>query len=179
MLAMTSYAISQPWRQTLLLISGVRTGDAILLAFILLGMGTLVEHYAFWFYLIEKAGALYLLWIGILACITQKPLAERKVTLKNTTAFLAGFSTGIANPKALLLYITVLPAMLDIANLGAAQIFYAWVIMIATYTLTSIVLYGSASKTRAFLKNDTWRNYFQKTMGAIMIMVALFALFVR
>lgn len=176
MLAMVSHAISQPWKKTLLLIAGVRAGDALLLGSVLLGMAVLIKDYVFLLQLLQLGGAFYLLWIGFSLCRKHGTLPAKSAR-GHKAAFWAGFTTGIGNPKSFLLYLTVLPAMVNLADLRPEETAFVWITLICCYSLISLALFGSASKLRVFLQNDSWRGHFEKGFGAVMIAVALYTIF--
>lgn len=84
-----------------------------------LGLGAIVEQSIIVYTAIKVIGAGYLVWLGIQAIRHRKGFAvdrldERHVTpLPLRTAARQGFAVGVSNPKAFIIFASVLPQFID------------------------------------------------------------------
>lgn len=96
-------------------VAGMNLATLVWFAAAALGLGTLVHAFPLAFRWLAVAGGLYLVWLGgssIWAGLRRAPEAHAPETA-GRSAFRDGFLVQLANPKALLFFIGVLPPFLD------------------------------------------------------------------
>ena len=126
-------------RYGLLTSFGIVCGDYVYIAVALLGLTALSDNAGKVFALIPYIGAVYLLYLG-LALIFASQNAEFKQTRgrrNHLASFFAGFLTTIGNPKAILFYLSLFPALIDLSHLTRWDV--VWVYCIVTVTIFSVM----------------------------------------
>ena len=96
----------------LLTVAGAATGNALLLAFIALGLGWILQMSADVFDTLRWIGAVYLIWLGIQA---WRHAGEKTQALAPAAHVHArrGFIVALTNPKTIAFYTAFLPQFLD------------------------------------------------------------------
>ena len=93
-------------------------GLLVILILVAVGLGTIVERSAEVFLAIKFIGAAYLIWLGIQAIRHRKEFSVARLTdehgsLPLFTAARQGFVVGFSNPKAFIIFASVLPQFVD------------------------------------------------------------------
>ena len=96
---------------------GHAVGNYAVAACVALGLGTLLERSALLFTTVTLAGALYLIWLGIQAIRHRESLATAMTSVTaprhGWRVLLDGFTVGVTNPKAYILFGALLPQFVD------------------------------------------------------------------
>jgi threonine/homoserine/homoserine lactone efflux protein len=96
---------------------GHAAGNYAVAACVALGLGTLLERSAQLFIAVKLAGALYLIWLGIQAIRHRESLAAAMTSVTaprhGWRVLLDGFTVGVTNPKAYILFGALLPQFVD------------------------------------------------------------------
>jgi threonine/homoserine/homoserine lactone efflux protein len=96
---------------------GHAVGNYAVAACVALGLGTLLERSALLFTAVKLAGALYLIWLGIQAIRHRESLATAMTSVaaprRGWRVLLDGFTVGVTNPKAYILFGALLPQFVD------------------------------------------------------------------
>ncbi len=137
-------SLSQGFSAGIVTSVGIVVGDYVFIVLAILGLAGLAQHYADIFQLIRYAGAFYLVYLGIAILRTpDRPLSKPTASLAGYSAdFFTGLLTTLSNPKAILFYLSLFPAFLDLAavdsvdiaiilaittaSVGGVMVFYAW-----------------------------------------------------
>lgn len=117
----TSRAISLGRRSAMWIVLGNALGGLVLLAFVLAGLGAVVEASAELFMAVKVVGACYLFWLGVSALRSARspsvhePPATADVPGRTswTRSVRQGFLVGVANPKSIVSLMAVLPQFVD------------------------------------------------------------------
>ena len=143
------------WR-TLPMLSGLVLGDLIYLVLAVGGLAVLAKAFAGTFIVIKLAGACYLGWLAFKFWTTGiKPSEALPEKSGNDTiaSFLGGLAVTLGNPKAIVFYMAITPAVIDIHSVTPVRLAVLAVI-------TAGVLYGvltpyvaMAARARSALKN--------------------------
>jgi threonine/homoserine/homoserine lactone efflux protein len=116
-----SRAVALGRRAAVLTVVGNAAGVYVQVVLVALGLGAVVERSVLAFTAIKLLGAAYLVWLGIDAIRHRRNLAaalDATDTVKSRgSVFRDGFLVGIANPKAIVFFASVLPQFVE---LGAA-----------------------------------------------------------
>jgi len=133
--AVIARAVSGGFKSAVPLAFGVAVGDILWPLVALLGVSYLVSWYADILVLFRYGAALLLALMGLALIRFPNSLmaADSKLTKPGMMAgFLAGFAAVIANPKASLFYMTLLPNFFDFNRINGAD-------MVAICTVSFIV----------------------------------------
>lgn len=109
-------ALSEGRRSALATVLGNAAGCYVVAAAVALGVGTAVQQSAVLFTAVTLAGAAYLVWLGIAAIRKRGSTAGLTKELSSRSqrrALRDGFVVGVANPKAFVLFASVLPQFVD------------------------------------------------------------------
>ena len=116
-------ALAHGRRTALASVAGNVAGVQVVAISVALGIGTLVQRSDQVFTIVKLGGAVYLVWLGVQAIRHRHALsAAMEVATAPRSAWKAaaeGFTVGVANPKAYVLFAAVLP---QFANQAAGHV---------------------------------------------------------
>ena len=116
-------ALAHGRRTALASVAGNVAGVQVVAISVALGIGTLVQRSDLVFTVVKLAGAGYLVWLGIKAIRQRRSLADAMLVAaaprSGWRAAAEGFTVGVANPKAYVLFAAVLP---QFANQAAGHV---------------------------------------------------------
>ncbi len=97
---------------------GNSSGLLVILVLVAFGLGTIVQQSETVFLLIKFVGATYLIWLGIQAIAQRKKFSVVRIgqnggSMSALTAARQGFVVGFSNPKAFIIFASVLPQFVD------------------------------------------------------------------
>ncbi len=159
-------------RQAGLVASGVVGGNVMWAATAVLGLGVLLAVAPTLFVLLKIAGALYLVWLGVmfirgarLPPVTAEDSADGG---GRVASWARGFVTTLANPKAAIFYASVLAAALPsspgwVLILGTVVM----VALVATAWFTLVVLVLSTAKASASFRRH--KALVEGSFGSILV----------
>jgi threonine/homoserine/homoserine lactone efflux protein len=152
--AIVARALGSGFRPTFFMGLGLILGDMIYLTAVILGLALIAQTFTTTFMLIKIAGALYLgviawkLWTAGLLPTTIEP----RPAAGAATSFLSGLFVTLGNPKTMLFYVALVPALIDLGTIGLRE--YG-VLLTATFVVLLIVLVpymALASRARLLLR---------------------------
>lgn len=150
---------------------GIVFGDYIFIILSLYGLSTLAATMESLFILIKYAGAFYLAWLGFKLILTKhsavevRPIAE----LSLLSNFIAGLATTLSNPKAILFYLSIFPAFINMQNVTIVEV---WKLLLVTTIAVGSVMAAyayAASKANLIFKSSNATKTLNLTAGSIMI----------
>ncbi|MBO0788810.1 MAG: LysE family translocator [Actinobacteria bacterium] len=110
-------ALAHGRRTALASVLGNVTGVQVVAVSVALGVGALVQRSALAFTVVKLAGAAYLVWLGVQAVRHRRSLGAALEAGPGRAggwrAVAQGFTVGVANPKAYVLFAAVLPQFAD------------------------------------------------------------------
>lgn len=157
---------------------GIIAADYIFILAAMLSLGVLAEQLGDLFAVVKYACGLYLIWLGITTWRT------RDTSIGDTGArsgswfasFSSGFLITFGDPKAILFYMGLLPAFVDMATV--TWIDFLIVMAAATITIATIKLsYAYLSdRARALLENNRARVLMNGLGGGVLTAIGVFLL---
>ena len=99
--------------------AGVAIGDVVWLTFAVLGLSALAQAFHGVFEAVKYAGAAYLLWLAWkmwTAPVAAHALEINAAREKPLRLFLGGLAVTMGNPKVMVFYLALLPALVDVAG---------------------------------------------------------------
>ncbi|MGH1485173.1 MAG: LysE family translocator [Cellvibrionaceae bacterium] len=157
----------------LVAVAGIVTADLIFLLLVVYGLQVIAESVGFLFTTIKYIGGLYLIWLGI-SLWRSKPKSlsipsapSKRVSYK--ASWISGLIITLSNPKAILFYMSFLPAFVDIPSLTTADIIL--VSFIVCTVIGSVMFFYAFStwKTQHIIKNKASGNLTKKIAGGLMV----------
>lgn len=153
-------------------VAGMNSATLVWFAGAALGLGVLVATFPLAFQLLAVGGALYVAWLGIKS-IRSAVAGERgpthAIVRPGPSAWMDGFVVQIANPKALLFFVAVLPPFLDVKRPMVPQL-----VMFAVATIgmdvISMSAYGLSGAALAARMNEPgFRRAFGIGVGILLL----------
>ena len=156
--AVIARSVSGGFKSAVPLAFGVAVGDVLWPLVAVLGVAYLVSIYADILILFRYVAAILLILMGMaLVRWPNKVLSENsKLTKPGMLAgFLAGFAAVIANPKASLFYMTLLPSFFDFTLITPVDMVAICVISFVVPFSGNLMLAGFVGRMRVFLASPS------------------------
>lgn len=170
-MAVIARALADGMAATIPHIMGIVVGNMIYLLASIYGLAWIAQQMGQTFLLIKILGGAYLIYLGIRLWRSDGKIA----TLKNRQpkTVMATFFTGLmitaSNPKAILFYLAILPAILDLGAINLASLLP----VMAINSLVLVLIVGGysaiASKVRQLFTNAGAMKRLNKGAGSVMI----------
>ena len=159
-------------RKTFSFVSGATIGFTLLLLFIGLGFYKIINLYPFFLKYLAGAGSLFIIYMGYLIA-TSKP--ELNIEEQRQPTFIQGFLMQWLNPKA---WIACVAGVSIFSNPDENITFFTFsaiYFLVCYLSLFSWSILGD--KVTIFLNSEFRLNIFNKLMGGLLIVTALFLLY--
>jgi threonine/homoserine/homoserine lactone efflux protein len=166
-----SKAITEGYKQAIPVIIGVIFGDLFFLLLVIYGLSAIAALFNLLFLAIKYAGALFLIGLGIKLWRTMPNSSHTRETRAHAEKynFLVGLSITLGNPKVILFYLALLPAMIDVTALSGIDVIV--VVCVVSVILGSVLLIYAycASRASRMLDSPNVKNGINKIAGGMMI----------
>jgi len=173
MIYLVSRSISQGWRAAVVSLFGVVAAFLLHMTAAALGLTALFLAVPIAYEALKWAGALYLFWLAWQALKPgARSLFEPRLLPAHSSAtlFRMGFLTCALNPKAAMLYLSILPQFVSPANgpvlaqslvLGTTQIFIS-------FSCNLVVALSAAGISGWFARKPAWMSTQRYFMGSVL-----------
>jgi threonine/homoserine/homoserine lactone efflux protein len=173
-LASVSKAISESFTASLCLIGGLVLGDIIFLLLAIFGLSAAAKLLGGLFLFIRITGGIYLVFLGVrIISVNAQINFKGKKDKNRLQTFLGGFIVTMGNPKPILFYASVLPAIINFNEVKPLEVF----IMVILIALVSFIVLGTysyiASLSNKFNISGKRYKRINQTAGVIMIIAGL------
>lgn len=179
--AVVARSIAAGFGQGLITISGIVAADLLFIVLAVYGLAEVADWLGGLFAVVKYACGAYLIWLGI-ASLRSRPTETDLPELRSSkgySSFLAGLTITLGDPKAILFYMGLFPAFVDLAHVSIADTL--------TIMLVAILLVGGVKTSYAYLAhrakrlfaNIRLRRRLDRLAGGILIVTGLFILFSR
>ncbi len=155
---------------------GILVGDFIFILFAVYGLWSIAESMHNLFVLVKYLGAAYLISSGILLWKAESKSDEIEgiKELSWRSNFMCGLLITLGDPKAILFYMSFLPAFLDFSRVS---VFDVGIIMAMVTIALGCVKGGYAfmgDKTRTLFQSPQARKMMNLTAGSVMVCTGIF-----
>ncbi len=169
--AVVARALSTGFRRTVPIIGGLIIGDIIYISAAIGGLAALATTFGEVFIVVRWLGAAYLIYLAIRLWRSRPehaPDATARPRGSAVQVFLAGLSITLGNPKVMVFYLALLPALIDLRTVGLAE--YLAMIGIVAVVLTVVIgAYAAlAGRARTFLASPGRRKVLDRIAGSVM-----------
>ena len=169
--AVIARTFSSGFSRGLMMIIGITLGDYIFILLALFGLSVISEIMGTTFLIIKYASAAYLIWLGV-SLIKSKATAEDIKASKESslvTNLATGLMINLGNPKAIVFYIGLFPAFIDVNQVVTVDVMA--IMGVATLAFGSVNICYSLLAVRAkrMLKSPNASSLINKTAGIIMV----------
>ena len=163
--------LSQGFAAGVVTSAGIVAGDYVFIVLAISGLATLAQHYADLFLYLKYAGAAYLIYLGVKTVLTKNlaPAKSASGMARHSTNFIAGLLTTLSNPKAILFYVSLFPAFLDLSVVSAVDIGLIMAITTLSVGGVMVVYAWLAARSGALLKSTDATRYLRWGAGTVLI----------
>ena len=152
--ALVARGLGSGFRATFPMALGIALGDLIYLTGAVLGLAYVAQAFGAVFLALKYAGAAYLLYLAVRFWTGSAGLGAIKAERAEggMASFLSGLTLTLGNPKVMVFYLALLPALVDLAQVTLAD--YLVLTGLTLSILLGILLpyLALASRTRALLE---------------------------
>lgn len=135
---------------------GLMMGDVILITVAAFGLGLLAQRYSEALLVLKWGAIIYLLYLAW--CYWRRApvslASDNKPLFRKRSAFAAGLAMSVGNPKALTLYLVLLPAAISLENMSLTS----WGLQLVPVTLAIMLLFGGACILFAAWVRQLWQS---------------------
>jgi threonine/homoserine/homoserine lactone efflux protein len=120
--AMVARVLTSGLKDVLPFLAAMWIGEAVWLTLAVAGMAAVADRLGQLFVLLRYAGAAYLVWLAIRMWFAPPAIEDRQrfAPQRPWKMFGAGLAVTLGNPKIMVFYLALLPAIVDIAHVGMA-----------------------------------------------------------
>lgn len=168
--AVVARALGQGFRTAYPMAFGLMLGDLLYLSAAILGLAYVAQTFGYVFMAIKYAGALYLIYLawGLWKSGMKIDVGTEKKPLDGFKCFLSGLTLTLGNPKTMLFYLGIAPAVIDLAKVGVPEFAE---LAIATFLVLLVVITPYmmlAGKARDWLAQPKKMQALNRTAAAFM-----------
>ena len=131
--ALVGQSLGGSTRASMFFLFGLSLGDVTYLTVAVVGLATIAQTWAGALLVIKALGGAYLIYLAYRFWTTDVTVSEvrSRRDRSNGAAFMAGYVITIGNPKTVIFYLALAPAVLDMGAVTAMGWFYLSLITIA------------------------------------------------
>jgi threonine/homoserine/homoserine lactone efflux protein len=150
--ALVGRALGTGARRTMPMLFGLAFGDVFFLTLAVAGLAFIAKTFATAFLAIKIAGACYLLFLAYrfwTSGIEIREITKSPGRREGFASFLAGFAVTMGNPKTIVFYMAILPAVMDLetVDLPGYLVLVLLTFLVLFVVLTPYVLLASRART--------------------------------
>jgi len=171
--AVVACALSTGLRKAALMIVGIIIADICFILLAIYGLSAMAMAFEPVFLVLKYVGAVYLLWLGI-RTLRAAPTKANVTTMPATPqsafgSFSSGFLITLGDPKAVLFYLSLFPAFVDLAHLNLTDT--VTIMLIATLAIAGVKGAYAYLATHAlgFFANNNYPHYINHVAGSVLI----------
>jgi threonine/homoserine/homoserine lactone efflux protein len=170
-LSVIARTFSSGFSRGLMMIIGITLGDFLFILLALFGLSIISEIMGTAFLFIKYTSAAYLIWLGIYLLKT-KVTAENIQESKESSLFtnlLTGLMINLGNPKAIIFYVGLFPAFINVNQVTTYDVFSIMFVASIAFGSVNICYALLALRAQKMLKSKSASSIINKTAGAMMI----------
>lgn len=176
-LVVVARSLQGGFRQGAITSLGIVAGDYVYIVLSVFGLVALANAMGNFFVWVQYLGAAYLMFLAVQIAVAPsskeryKPLASRASSFAN---FMAGLLTTLSNPKAILFYLSFLPAFLDLTSVSVFDLIV--VLAIALVSVGGVMLGYAylAVKTQSLSKSTSSQTWIRRLSASLLVLSAIF-----
>ena len=174
--AVLARSVSGGFQSSVPLVLGVALGDLLWPLVALMGVSYLIFIYSDILIIIRYVASIILILMGLVLVIRSKNLFGEVSSITTTGVWVgntAGFSAVLANPKASLFYMTLLPNFFDINKINYVDIFLICCLSALVPMVGNLMLAGALGKMRSYFSSSSVIVKMNIFSGVALIIVGL------
>lgn len=174
--ALVARVLAGGYKQAWPLAMGVAVGDIFWSMLAALGMGWVASSFGGAMVVLKAVAAIFFLWLGvtIIRSAGHEVSGDRKLTRPGVWAgFVAGLIVILANPKAILFYMGVLPGFFDLSQLTIPDVIAIGVASFMVPLVGNLGLAYFIDRARRLLSSPSALKRMNLAAGGLLILVGL------
>lgn len=174
--ALVARVLAGGYKQAWPLAMGVAVGDIFWSMLAALGMGWVATSFGGAMVILKAVAAIFFLWLGvtIIRSAGHEVSGDRKLTRPGVWAgFIAGLIVIMANPKAILFYMGVLPGFFDLSQLTIPDVIAIGVASFMVPLVGNLGLAYFIDRARRLLSSPSALKRMNLAAGGLLILVGL------
>lgn len=175
-MAVAARSISSGFKHGVIVIAGIVAGDFLFILLAVFGLSAIAEMMDGLFHIIKYIGAAYLICFGIILWRAKIKTVELEGIEEDSllSSFLCGLFITLGDPKAILFYMSFLPAFIDLSVISIADVGIILTTVIASLCCTKLIYALMADKSRLLFKNREAKKGINITAASVMIVTGIF-----
>lgn len=177
--AVVARSLRSGFRQALFMVAGIVVADCLFIAMAIASLTLVAVNAQPLLGWIKYAGAAYLIWLGLASFRPAPAAAPANERLAGASGFAAGLLITLADPKALLFYIGILPAFVEVTQVTPLDV----LLFVVVVTLVVGGVKGSyaylAHAAKRWFDNPRVRHRLEMAGGVLLLGTGLFLLAYR
>ncbi len=175
--AVVARSIASGFKQSLFMVGGIVAADFLFILLAIYGLAEVAESMDRLFVFVKYACGAYLIWLGVsllrLRAVASVP-ETRKVS--GYSSFLGGLLITLGDPKAILFYMGLFPAFVDLSTVSVADTVI--IMLVVTLVVGGVkALYAYlADRAKLLFENARIRRKLDIAAGVVLISTGLFLL---
>lgn len=155
--AMVARGLGSGFRATLPMALGIALGDLVYLTAAVLGLAFIAKTFGLVFLVFKYAGAAYLLFLAFKFWTAGVGLEKVEAQRADgpVASFLSGLMVTMGNPKVMVFYLAILPAIIDLASVTFADYLVLMALTSAIILMILLPYLALATRTRALLQTPS------------------------
>lgn len=153
--ALVARVLTSGWRNVLPFLAAMWLGEAVWLSLAVWGLAAIAQTLHGIFVLIKYAGAAYLLYLAWRMWFAPVELRDGALPQDRSGAklFAAGMAVTLGNPKIMMFYLALLPAIIDLATVSVAGWAALTLTMVMVLVVIDFVWVALAAEARRWLRS--------------------------
>lgn len=152
-----------------LILSGMVVSDITFLLASIYGLSSLAAQMGEFFYIVKIAGAAYLIYLGWATWVSKLEAKAASAKLHKGKSFATGIAIGLGNPKAIVFYLALLPAFIDLTVIQPSDVLLITAVTIVVLYLVVGSYVLGAAKLKKAVSTPTAQKRFNRITGSLLI----------
>lgn len=172
--ALVARTLQSGWRDILPFVFALWLGEAIWLTCAILGLAAIAQTFHYVFLALRYIGILYLFYLAYKMWTAPTIVEPDALPTKKSVLgmFGAGIALSLGNPEIMILYIAILPSLIDINSVGINDWSILVTIMLIVTIFADVFWMVFATKLRSFFKTTKGIGLINKTSASMMAAAA-------
>ncbi len=166
-------------RSGVLSVAGVVLGDLVWLSLALSGLGLIYPFLESHWFTVRLLAAIFLLFLVLQLCINNQQSPDRSETVpikRHYSGWLSGFIVTMTDLKAVMFYLAILPAFVDLASLSTSDMVAVMIITVVSVGLGKLAYVLLTLRLRSML-TGRWVRSLRYCSAMLLFLVAASLLF--
>ena len=170
-MAVVARSMASGWTHGFFTVIGILAGDLVFILLAMYSLSAIAESMGNLFVLMKYLGGAYLIWSGIQLWRSKSKSVEIEgiQDVSWWSNFLCGLVITIGDPKAIVFYISFLPAFLELSRASLVDVSLILLMVILAVGGVKLAYALMADKARMLFQSSRAKQGMNRTAGSVMI----------